>query len=345
MIYAPARPQIPSPPPLTFNDTTVPLDGDSEIDSGASRQDSWLVSFIDILILLLTLFVLLLTYQEDATGPIDDKASQGTADALAETVTAREPFRTALEPPLLYSAADTVVELFNVEHELNLPSLAGTESSEAEETNPPAERLESEPETPASPATHDKVQSIVPITTTDTESIDGTETEMQEDQLPPATETSGTTLTTPKPMEELLDAFSDSALRDRIEVSVHGAGANIEISDSIMFPPASATLTPNGIGLLETLADALNAQPYHLSIEGHSDNIPIETARFPSNWELSTARAAIVARHLVKRGISAERIRAIGYADTRPRADNLTPEGRSRNRRVSLVLRIPSRRN
>jgi chemotaxis protein MotB len=152
-------------------------------------------------------------------------------------------------------------------------------------------------------------------------------------------------LTSRKPMEELLDAFSNSELQDRVEVRVMGAGLNIEISDNIMFPPASAALTPNGISLLQTLAEALTAQPYQLSIEGHSDNVPIETTRFPSNWELSTARAAVVARHLVKRGISAERIRAIGYADTRPRADNLTPEGRSRNRRVSLVVQIPSRHN
>lgn len=344
MIYAPARPQIPSPPPLTLNDTTVALDGDSEFGSGATRQDSWLVSFIDILILLLTLFVLLLTYQEDATGPAD-RASQGAADPVVQTVTTTEPFKTALEPPFLLSVPDSIAELFNVEDGLNLLSLAGTNSTEAVNSNQPAETLEFEPGIPVSPAMENPVKSIEPLATTDADSVDGAATEMQEEHSQPAAETNGTTLTTPDPMEEFLDAFSNSELRDRVEINIHGAGVSLEISDNILFPPASAALTPSGIGLLETLADALNAQAYHLSIEGHTDNIPIETARFPSNWELSTARAAIVARHLVKRGVSAERIRAIGYADTRPRADNLTQEGRSRNRRVSLVLQVPSRYN
>ncbi len=139
-------------------------------------------------------------------------------------------------------------------------------------------------------------------------------------------------------MEDFLDLLRDSDLQNRVEVRTHGAGVHLEISDSIVFSPASAALTPDGIALLEQLAEALETEAYQLSVEGHSDNIPIATAHFPSNWELSTARAATVARHLIKRGIPAERIRAIGYADTRPRADNLTQQGRSRNRRVSLIL-------
>jgi chemotaxis protein MotB len=345
MIHAAAKLQVPSLAPQTFSDITAALDGDYETESGTGRHDSWLVSFIDILILLLTLFVLLLTYREDRIGPIDDKAGQGTADAPTQTVTAAESFTTALEPPLLYSFADAEVELFHIEHELNVPSPAKIESSEAVEAHPPTEDLESAPETPASPATDDTAQSNEPLTTADTDSVQRKEAQLQEDHLQPATDTSGTMPTSRKPMEELLDAFSNSELQDRVEVRVMGAGLNIEIRDNIMFPPASAALTPDGISLLQTLAEALTAQPYQLSIEGHSDNVPIETTRFPSNWELSTARAAVVARHLVKRGISAERIRAIGYADTRPRADNVTPEGRSRNRRVSLVVQIPSRHN
>jgi len=341
MIYGPARPQIPSPPSLTVNDATAALDCGAETGSGATQQDAWLVSFIDILILLLALFVLLLTHQQDGTDP-KEKSSQGTADPLIETVSDTEPFRLVLEPPILLSALEIAPEIFDIEDELAGASSASANNPEPVETNPPQAELASKPVIPAAPTAEDTAHSIEPSTTTDAGSIDEIPAELQAVQSQPAAETNDTKLTNPDPMEVFLDSFNNSELRDRVELSVHGGGVNLEISDSILFMPASAALTPSGTAMLGELANALKAQSYQLSIEGHTDNIPIETARFPSNWELSTARAAIVARHLVKRGISAKRIRAIGYADTRPRADNLTPEGRGRNRRVSLVLQLPS---
>jgi chemotaxis protein MotB len=339
MSYAPAQSQTQPPAFLAVSDATAALDCDPETGSGASQQDAWLVSFIDILILLLALFVLLLTHQQDGTGPME-KASPGTADPLIETVAATEPFRLALELPVLLSASDTLAEIFDIEDELAVPSLAGVNSTEAVDSNPPTEERVAEPEIPASPATDDTVQRIEPLATADAGSLDVTPAELQEDQSQPVAETNDTRLTNPDPIDVFLDSFNNSELRDRVEVSVHGGGVNLEISDRILFTPANAALTPSGMAVLEGLADTLKAQPYLLSIEGHTDNSPIKTARFPSNWELSTARAAIVARHLVKQGIPAERIRAIGYADTRPRADNQTPEGRSRNRRVSLLLQV-----
>jgi len=339
MIYAPARPQIPSPPSLTVNDATVTLDCDAETGTGATQQDAWLVSFIDILILLLALFVLLLTHQQDGTDP-KMKSSQGTADPLIETVSDIEPFRLLLEPPILLSALEIAPDIFDIGDELAGISIASANNPEPVETNPPQAELVLKPVIAASPTAEDTIHTIEPPTTADADSVDAIPAELQ--AVLPDTQTNDTKLTNPDPMEVFLDSFNNSELRDRVELSVHGGGVNLEISDSILFMPASAALTPSGTTMLGELANALKAQSYQLSIEGHTDNIPIETARFPSNWELSTARAAIVARHLVKRGISAKRIRAIGYADTRPRADNLTPEGRGRNRRVSLVLQLPS---
>jgi chemotaxis protein MotB len=131
-----------------------------------------------------------------------------------------------------------------------------------------------------------------------------------------------------------------AALRERIEVTVATGSVNLEISDNILFPVGSATLTDNGYAVLDELAGVLKDQPYVLSVEGHTDNKPIETELFPSNWELSSARAARVTRSLIQRGVAADRIRAIGYGDTRPRADNGDAGGRSRNRRVSFVLHV-----
>jgi chemotaxis protein MotB len=84
----------------------------------------------------------------------------------------------------------------------------------------------------------------------------------------------------------------------------------------------------------------LQTLPYQLSVEGHTDNVPIQTARYPSNWELSSARAARVTRKLIEQGVAADRIRAIGYGDTRPRSENDSAEGRAKNRRVTFVLQV-----
>jgi len=341
MLYTQAQSQTQTAVPLAVSDATMALGCDLETGSSATQQDAWLVSFIDILILLLTLFVLLLSHQEDGKGP-GEKVSQGATDQLIATVAASGPFRLALEMPVLLSAPDTVAEIFNIEEELLGASIAGADNPEPVETNPPQADLSSKPALRASPTAEDTAIIIEPLTIADASSDKDTATEEPDIQLQPVAETDDTAPGTTGPMKAFLDTVNNSELHDRVELSVHGGGVNLEISDSILFTPANAALTPSGMAVLEGLASALKAQPYLLSIEGHTDNIPIETARFPSNWELSTARAAIVARYLVKHSVPAERVRAIGYADTRPRADNLTPEGRSRNRRVSLVLQAPS---
>jgi chemotaxis protein MotB len=91
--------------------------------------------------------------------------------------------------------------------------------------------------------------------------------------------------------------------------------------------------------VLDTLAASLVGVPNQLAVEGHTDNVPINTAQFPSNWELSTARATAVLRYLVEHhGIAPARLSAAGYADQRPVAPNDTGGGRARNRRVDLAI-------
>lgn len=73
-------------------------------------------------------------------------------------------------------------------------------------------------------------------------------------------------------------------------------------------------------------------------MEGHTNSIPISTEKFPSNWELSTARASSIVRYFIAKGINPERLKVSGYADTKPIASNATPEGRAQNRRVEIVI-------
>lgn len=111
------------------------------------------------------------------------------------------------------------------------------------------------------------------------------------------------------------------------------------VSDNVLFGAASADLPSEGARLLDTIAEVLAVVPNRVAIEGHSDSRPISNARFPSNWELSGARAATVLRYLVEtHGFEPERLTATGYADTRPVASEDTSEGRALNRRVEIVV-------
>jgi chemotaxis protein MotB len=111
------------------------------------------------------------------------------------------------------------------------------------------------------------------------------------------------------------------------------------ITDQVLFDESRADLQPVGIEILELVADVLRASPNNISIEGHTDSRPISSGRFPSNWELSTARATSVLRHLTETvGFDPARLSAAGYADTRPLASNDTVEGAARNRRVEVVV-------
>jgi len=131
-----------------------------------------------------------------------------------------------------------------------------------------------------------------------------------------------------------------AGMDDQVELSVTEGRVNLRIRDNILFDPGAARLSSEGLRLLEELARRLADSDYPISVEGHTDNIPIRTLRFPSNWELSVARATSVLRYLASQGIDEKRLRAVGHADTRPVASNDTPEGRAANRRVDLVVHV-----
>lgn len=136
-----------------------------------------------------------------------------------------------------------------------------------------------------------------------------------------------------------LDQIYLSHLKDRVSVVEEQNIIKLAMSDSILFFPADATLSRSGEQVLDEIAVMLKQGPWHILVEGHTDNRPISTPRYLSNWELSSARATSVTRYLIGRGIAPQRLSAIGYADTRPITSNADDVGRGRNRRVALVLR------
>ncbi len=123
-----------------------------------------------------------------------------------------------------------------------------------------------------------------------------------------------------------------------VTVSEGAHGVKVEINASVLFAPGDATLGEPAITALRAVADVLAGATFPITIEGHTDNLPISTVRFPSNWELSAVRASSVVRLFVEAGVDPMRLKAAGYGDQRPLADNLTEEGRARNRRVTILI-------
>ncbi|WP_280553117.1 OmpA family protein [Halomonas sp. 25-S5] len=124
-----------------------------------------------------------------------------------------------------------------------------------------------------------------------------------------------------------------------MEVSRIPEGVRLRVEDRLLFPTAEAELTEAGRALVtERLHEMVQRHPGEVAVEGHSDSRSINTDRFPSNWSLSSARAIAIVEALVEAGVSPARLRAVGLADTRPLASNDTAEGRARNRRVEVVI-------
>ncbi len=262
-------------------------------------DNAWTVGYLDVLLLLLTLFAALLGINY-LGGEVPPREPANQVDLLSAL---------PLPPPAPIMVAP---EIILAAYQARLP-----------QQPPQAKQSRLEPSQPV----QTKMAAVAP----------------------PAPETLLTV-----PLEPVLPSFilepipgllSDPA-QPGLELFVDGQRLRVEMQDAILFPSGSAELGERGRGLLQRLIGGLASKDIQISVEGHSDDLPISTTRFPSNWELSSYRATTVARHLIELGMAPERLSVTGHADTRPRAPNDTQENRARNRRVTLVLHpeaIPAR--
>jgi chemotaxis protein MotB len=141
--------------------------------------------------------------------------------------------------------------------------------------------------------------------------------------------------TVAREVEQAMSSLVDQKL---IAVRRHGLWVEVEIRTDILFPSGVATLSPEAINILRQLAQTLAPFPNPIRVEGHTDNRPINTRIFPSNWELSSARAASVVHLFTEAGMAPSRLAVIGLGEYRPAQSNDTTEGRNANRRVVLVI-------
>ena len=145
--------------------------------------------------------------------------------------------------------------------------------------------------------------------------------------------------------QDLMAALGPLVKSGQVRVTETALGITLEINASVLFPAGEASLDERAIVVLANVAKILAGADFPITVEGYTDNTPINTAVFPSNWELSVVRASSVVRLFVANGVDARLLTATGYAEQRPVADNATPEGRQRNRRVAITIesQVPDR--
>ncbi len=274
----------------------------AEPDASLEASSNWLLSYSDLMTLLFTFFVMLFAYQKALPGkPVESASNPPVASAQPAAAPAAVP-----EPAAAMHIAHAPSPMEPaLDSRLAEPALAAAATTMGEQSTPAT---------------------------------------AHQPTVPPASRWLSATLAPPpeaaKPTALAAAQGFGLELGKDIEISEAPGQLRLEIGDSILFDPASAELKHNGAGVLDRLAQWLRAQPGAIAVEGHTDDRPMDNGRYRSNWELSAARAGTVARGLIERGIPPDRLQAVGLADTHPRVDNATPAGRSKNRRVALVVFI-----
>ena len=142
-------------------------------------------------------------------------------------------------------------------------------------------------------------------------------------------------------IKKQIDAYARAhGFKSQVQTTITRRGLVVRLlTDKVVFDTGKADLKPQSISLLSGVGHAINIDKTHpIMVEGHTDSVPVSGSQFPTNWELSTARASVVVRFLIRVGIDRYRLGAAGYAYLYPVASNATEAGRSKNRRVEIVL-------
>jgi len=141
--------------------------------------------------------------------------------------------------------------------------------------------------------------------------------------------------------KDINQALAPLVKEGQVRITEGALGVTVDINASVLFAPGEARLDVGAIQALAAVAKILAPTDFPITVEGHTDNTPISTPQFPSNWELSGMRASSVVRLFVDAGVDPRRLTATGYADTQPLVPNDTPENRARNRRIEFYYHRP----
>lgn len=279
------------------------------------HSQNWLLTYLDVFVLIVMLVITLITLRDINTEQQAPKPKKAPA-SICPPVAA--PTVVTCPPPVM-TENSPAQQITPTEHEVEI---------NPENTNIKTEQNKSNTATLSIPATASEIK----ITTeTITNSIPKP---TDAEQIIP---NSKDEIKLQQQLSKAIDAFG---LDKDVNIKVTQGYAQLEIQDKVLFKSSEADLTASGGVLLKRLTPLLKQSVGLILIEGHTDNIPIKTAQFPSNWELGSSRATSVLHFLVLQQLDSSRLRAITYADTMPIADNSTPEGREKNRRVNILIKF-----
>lgn len=139
--------------------------------------------------------------------------------------------------------------------------------------------------------------------------------------------------------KEVEDNLQGYGAKNEVQLTINERGLVISLKEAGFFPSGTAKVQPEALPLLDKIATSISHYANTIRIEGHTDNVPVNSPAFPSNWELSTARANSLVHYLIeKHGFQGAKLSVTGYAEYRPIADNASEEGRKLNRRVDIVM-------
>ncbi len=146
--------------------------------------------------------------------------------------------------------------------------------------------------------------------------------------------------------EDLARFAASNSQKENLSTQVQEGKIIVNVAGKALFNSGSASLNPSAVPIFDEIIQILSGYPdYNINIKGHTDNIPITTGIFPSNWELSAVRATTVLKYLIAKGISPRQLTATGYGDVMPLVPNTSEENRTQNRRVEFVLEKKDPRN
>jgi chemotaxis protein MotB len=284
------------------------------------NSQNWLLTYLDVFVLIVMLVITLITIsninterQAEASKPQAAKAKKAptvTCLPVATSAATNTPFPVAKDEHALEIAPTENQAAIN-------PDISNTKNDSIE-TNSVLPALTTTPENKV--VTEITTDSIVKLIDTNQSTVNS----IEENQL----------------QQQLTKTVAELGLDKAVNIKVAQGYAQLEIQDNVLFKSSEAGLTATGGGMLKSLIPLLKQSVGLILIEGHTDNIPIKTAQFPSNWELGASRATSVIHFLVLQQLDSSRLRAITYADTMPIADNSTPEGREKNRRVNILIKF-----
>ena len=282
------------------------MDEDQFVEEEEGNADGWMVTFSDLMSLLLCFFVLILSMAE-----VDIIKYKQLADSMAEAFGVQRELElesipkgtsvvsTEFRPGIPDETIVDVVQQVTTDQTRNSLRIGNPDSPEADEKDIRDEVL-----------TYDEVMALIKETQLDAEMLRRLlKTEIKEGQ---------------------------------IDVESTARTILIRIREKGSFASGSALLNSSFVGVIDKIANALTQIEGRIAVEGHTDNVPINTFAYPSNWDLSAARSvAVVRRMLDIAPLEPTRVTASGFADTRPQAINSTFQGRARNRRVEIVVKQP----